>query len=102
MLKLPAQGESSGYSFVNNLWESFAFDLVSGRLPHTEDIQGVRVGDRSRQELWIRIEIWFSFKDADSDPRGKAIKDFIFNEYINKNNLPTSDIFQFENHRAYQ
>lgn len=102
MMKLPAQGDSSGYSFANSLWESFAFDLVSGNIPHSEDITGVRVVDRSRQEIWIRFELWFSFKDADTDPRGKAIKDYIFNEYINKNNLTTSDIFTFENHRSYQ
>lgn len=85
---------------MNKLWEAFAFDVVSGRMPHTEQISGVRISDRSKQDFWIRIEVWLKFKDADKDPRGIEIKEFIKKEYIDRYSLPSEDIIP-ENHYTF-
>lgn len=73
-------------------------DLISGRIPNAHEIAGIRIVDKSRSDPLIRLEVWMNFNNADSDPRGDAIKNFIFQEYLRKNELPTADVLKFENH----
>lgn len=95
---LQPSGEKSTYPFLNQLWEDFVVDLISGRIPHAQEIVGIRMVDKSRNEPMLRLEVWMSFNNADSDSRGDAIKNYIFNEYLKKNGLPTGDVLKFENH----
>lgn len=96
--------EKQSYSgFLNQLWEDFVLDLISKRTPHTSDIAGIRIADKTRgDQQVIRIEVWMKFHNADTDPRGVAIKNFILEEYLKKHDLPSgADVLKFENHVAH-
>lgn len=51
-------------------------DLVTGKIPHTDDIAGVRICDKSRNDLQIRIEFWLKFP-KEEDARGAAIQEYL-------------------------
>ncbi len=95
-LTLPA--EKSSWAFLNQLWEDFVVDLISRKMPHDDEIAGIRIVDKSRDTLVLRLEVWMKFNNADSDPRGDAIKNFVFTEYLKKHDITTSDALKFENH----
>ena len=92
--------ENAEFDFLNKLWENFALDLISHRIPHVDQIAGIRIADKSRGgDFRIRLEVWLKFSSGDTDPRGIEIKNFVTKEYLEKQgmqNLP--DNIKFENH----
>ena len=73
---------------------------MSSRFPHSDEIAGVRVADKSRggNEFYLRLEIWTKFKDEDTDVN-REMREFIIKEYVEKFNLSTK--VTFRNHKAY-
>ena len=72
-------------------------DVVAKRIPHTDQIAGVRILDKSRggSELMLRLDVWTKF-NSDQSSEGQEIKEFIAKEYIDKHNL--SSKLMFKNH----
>ena len=104
MLQIGSQhlGDKSTNDYIivtNKLWEDMASDLVIGKLPHAEEIAGIRILDKSRQDVLVRIEFWFKFPNADTDPRGVDVKNYVNKEYLDKYQIGTEN-FKFENHQA--
>ena len=92
--------EKAEFEFLNKLWEDFTLDLVAHRIPHVDQVAGVRISDKSRGgEFVIRLEVWLKFPNGDTDPRGVEIKNFITKEYLEKQGMPNlAENFKFENH----
>jgi len=85
--------------FVNPFWEEVVLNLISGHFPESDQIAGVRLSDKSKGEgLVIRLEVWL--KTVNGDPRITTIKNFVFEELLKKNGLPsTEDVVKFFNHK---
>ena len=66
------------------MWEDIISDIVSKRMPHSDDIAGIRICDKSRNDPIIRREVWLKFANGDKDPRGIAIKNFVIAECFEK------------------
>lgn len=65
------------YKLYNQIWEEIVTDLVLKKIPHAEEIAGVRIFDRSRfNELCIRLDVWLKFADEQGD-KTKAIKTYL-------------------------
>lgn len=91
--------EKAEFNFLNKLWEEFTLDLISHRMPHVDQIAGIRISDKSRGgEFVIRLEVWLKFPSGDTDPRGKEIKNFITKEYLEKQGMTNLAEIRFENH----
>ena len=74
-------------------------DLAIQRIPHSKEITGIRISDKTRGDLLIRLEIWVTYPNAEFDSRGKAIMAFVYKEYLEKYGLPTYDIIKCDNHK---
>lgn len=65
------------YKLYNQIWEEIVTDLVLKKLPHADEVAGVRIFDRSRNnELTIRLDIWLKFPEEHGD-KTKAIKAYL-------------------------
>jgi len=65
------------YSRYNRIWEDIITDLVTKKIPHVEDVAGVRIFDKTRTgELVIRLDIWLKIADENGD-KTKAIKAYL-------------------------
>ena len=67
---------------LNEVWENFVVDLVTNKMPHCDDVAGIRICDKSRGgESQIRIEIWTKIKynkdEKVIDKRLEAMKENI-------------------------
>lgn len=78
------------YETYNQIWEEVVSDLVTAKIPHTNDIAGVRICDKSRNDVVIRIEVWLKFFE-DKDPRAVAIMEYLKQE-INVRHKFAADI----------
>lgn len=59
-------------------------DLVLKKLPHADEVAGVRIFDRSRNnELTIRLDIWLKFPEENGD-KTKAIKAYLGENVFDK------------------
>lgn len=79
--------EKLTFTLLDKIWSDLVFDLVSGRIPNVSDITGIRICDKSRNDLMVRVEIWLKFPNGDKDPKGVAIKEFITKEYLEEKHL---------------
>lgn len=67
--------------FLNKVWESLVQDLITNRFPHSEEVVGVRIVDKSfANKENFRIEVWTRY-DVDTSEKAKAIREFIDTEY---------------------
>jgi hypothetical protein len=57
-------------SAVNKVWEDIVVDLITKKLPHADQVTGIRLSDKSRNDFTVRLDIWLLFPDGDKDPRG--------------------------------
>lgn len=65
------------YELYNSIWEEIVGDLVTKKIPHAEDIAGIRIFDRSRSgDLSIRLDIWLKIQDEQNE-KIKAIKSYL-------------------------
>jgi hypothetical protein len=62
---------------VNEIWEEIVVDLITGRIPHSDDIAGIRINDKSRGELLVRVEVWLKFPNWNQEQKGKDIQNYI-------------------------
>lgn len=75
------------YKLYNQIWEEIVTDLVIKKIPHAEEIAGVRIFDRSRNsELSIRLDVWLKFADEQGE-RTKAIKAYLTENVFVKHNF---------------
>ena len=73
------------YSRYNRIWEDIITDLVTKKIPHVEDVAGVRIFDKTRTgELVIRLDIWLKIADENGD-KTKAIKAYLAQNLFEKN-----------------
>lgn len=93
-------GDKADLTYISKIWEDFVLDLISHRIPHVDQIAGIRISDKSRNnEFIVRLEVWLKFPDGDKDPRGVDIKNYITSAYLEKHGLPNyPDNIKFENH----
>jgi hypothetical protein len=64
-------------SMINAVWEHTVVDLITTKIPSSDDIAGIRICDKSRGgDSLIRIEIWTKIR-ADNDPRLEGMKTHI-------------------------
>lgn len=91
--------QDKNLAFVNEIWEALVLDIVSKRMPFTNEIAGVRIGDKSRggNELTIRLDIWTKFKDENTEA-GRDIRDFIAKEYLEKYYVGTKVTWRGHSH----
>ena len=56
------------WDFVNQLWEQLVLDVVAKKFPHTDQIAGVRILDKSRggNELVLRLDVWTKYSTDNS------------------------------------
>jgi Eukaryotic initiation factor 4E len=65
------------YELYNSIWEEVITDLVTRKIPHVEDIAGIRIFDRSRgSDLSIRLDIWLKISDEKGE-KTQAIKGYL-------------------------
>ena len=65
------------YKLYNKIWEETVTDLVTKKIPHADEVAGIRVFDRSRNnELTIRLDVWLKFADENGE-KTKAIKAYL-------------------------
>jgi len=79
-------------SAVNKVWEDIVVDLITKKLPHADQVTGIRLSDKSRNDFTVRLDIWLLFSDGDKDPRGMQMKEYITKDIIEKHKLPTPDV----------
>jgi hypothetical protein len=62
---------------LNTVWEDIVVDLISNKIPSSDDIAGIRICDKSRGgEAQIRVEIWTKIR-TEADPRLDGMKSHI-------------------------
>jgi len=62
---------------INAVWEHTVVDLITSKIPGSEDIAGIRICDKSRGgESQIRVEIWTKIR-AETDFRLEGMKTHI-------------------------
>ena len=72
------------YKLYNQIWEEIVTDLVLKKIPHAEEIAGVRIFDRSRtNELCIRLDVWLKFADEQGE-KTKALKTYLTDNVFEK------------------
>jgi len=75
------------YKLYNQIWEEIVTDLVLKKIPHAEEIAGVRIFDRTRtNDLSIRLDIWLKFNDEQGD-KTKALKTYLTDNVFEKHNF---------------
>lgn len=73
------------FKLYNEIWDSIVTDLVLKKLPHADEVAGIRIFDRSRNnELIIRLDVWLKFPD-EHDEKTKAIKAYLAANVFDKN-----------------
>jgi len=87
--------------FVDEFWQQLVIRIVGETLPHSDQVNGIRLIDKSKGELGIRLEIWVKF-DKDNDPKlalgfESALADF-FKENEAKVKVAFSKI-QYKSHK---
>jgi len=106
-LQFPMHAENSGFTLLDKVWEGIVLDLVSENLGTKEEIAGIRIVDKSRDNMLnVSLQVWLLFRDDGSDEKKKVratkIRDFIISEHIVKNQIAsTPDNVKFENHHKW-
>lgn len=73
------------FKLYNEIWDSIVTDLVLKKLPHADEVAGIRIFDRSRNnELIIRLDVWLKFPE-EHDEKTKAIKAYLAANVFDKN-----------------
>jgi len=59
LIKLATNPKEGMFEFLNLIWESLTQDVITKRIPHSNQILGVRIVDKCYQgKVHFRIEVW--------------------------------------------
>jgi hypothetical protein len=84
------------YKMYNQIWEEIITDLVTKKIPHADEIAGIRIFDRSRNDVTIRLDVWLKFAHEHGE-KTKAIRAYLVEKVFESHGFQ-SDI-QYSGHK---